>query len=119
MIILQDAEGLDRTEGGGRPEDRRLLALAPGAVRRDGDKPGHVKLLEEWMKSYRPEELFDATGALKPEIAALAPAGRPADERQPARQWRAADARRSTCPISRTMPSRSTRRARTTPRRPR
>ena len=28
-------------------------------------KPGHVKLLEEWMKSYRPEELFDATGALQ------------------------------------------------------
>ncbi|MFO0990691.1 MAG: phosphoketolase family protein [Hyphomicrobiales bacterium] len=38
-------------------------------------KPGHVKLLEDWMKSYVPEELFDADGALKPEIAALAPKG--------------------------------------------
>jgi xylulose-5-phosphate/fructose-6-phosphate phosphoketolase len=37
--------------------------------------PGHVKLLEEWMKSYRPEELFDAEGRLDPEIAALAPEG--------------------------------------------
>ena len=25
-------------------------------------KPGHVKILEDWMKSYRPEELFDADG---------------------------------------------------------
>ena len=38
-------------------------------------KPEHVKLLEQWMQSYRPEELFDAGGALQPEIAALAPAG--------------------------------------------
>lgn len=36
-------------------------------------KPGHVGLLEDWMRSYRPEELFDANGALRPEIAALAP----------------------------------------------
>ena len=36
----------------------------------------HVKLLEEWMKSYRPEELFDEEGALRPELAELAPAGK-------------------------------------------
>jgi xylulose-5-phosphate/fructose-6-phosphate phosphoketolase len=41
----------------------------------DMDKAEHVKLLEEWMKSYRPHELFDGDGMLKPEIAALAPAG--------------------------------------------
>ena len=41
----------------------------------DMDKPEHVKLLEEWMKSYRPNELFSDEGRLKPEIAALAPAG--------------------------------------------
>ena len=40
------------------------------------DKPGHLQLLEAWMRSYRPEELFDDTGALRPEIAALAPEGR-------------------------------------------
>ncbi len=33
----------------------------------------HIKLLENWMKSYKPEELFDEVGALKPELAALAP----------------------------------------------
>ncbi len=37
--------------------------------------PGHVKLLEQWMRSYRPEELFDDNGALIPELAALAPKG--------------------------------------------
>jgi xylulose-5-phosphate/fructose-6-phosphate phosphoketolase len=41
----------------------------------DMDKPGHVEILEKWMKSYRPEELFSAAGKFKPEIAALAPKG--------------------------------------------
>jgi xylulose-5-phosphate/fructose-6-phosphate phosphoketolase len=35
----------------------------------------HRTQLEEWMRSYRPEELFDATGQLIPELQALAPAG--------------------------------------------
>jgi xylulose-5-phosphate/fructose-6-phosphate phosphoketolase len=39
------------------------------------NKPAYVKLLESWMKSYRPGELFDAAGRLKPEIEALAPKG--------------------------------------------
>ena len=34
----------------------------------------HVRMLEEWMKSYRPEELFDSLGQVRPEISALAPA---------------------------------------------
>jgi xylulose-5-phosphate/fructose-6-phosphate phosphoketolase len=38
-------------------------------------KPGHLKMLEEWMKSYKPEELFDAHGQLIPELAELAPKG--------------------------------------------
>jgi xylulose-5-phosphate/fructose-6-phosphate phosphoketolase len=41
----------------------------------DADHPDHVALLENWMKSYRPEELFDEKGALKPELAELAPKG--------------------------------------------
>lgn len=41
----------------------------------DMEKPEHVRLLERWMKSYRPEELFDDNGTLKPELAALAPTG--------------------------------------------
>ncbi|HVN03495.1 MAG TPA: phosphoketolase family protein [Bryobacteraceae bacterium] len=39
-------------------------------------KPAHVKILEDWMKSYKPEELFDSTGRLVPELAAIAPKGR-------------------------------------------
>lgn len=35
----------------------------------------HVTALEAWMKSYQPQELFDANGRLKPEIAELAPTG--------------------------------------------
>ncbi len=38
-------------------------------------KPGHLKLLEKWMKSYKPAELFDKNGKLKPELAELAPKG--------------------------------------------
>ncbi len=37
--------------------------------------PEHLKRLEDWLRSYRPEELFDAGGRLKPELAELAPAG--------------------------------------------
>jgi xylulose-5-phosphate/fructose-6-phosphate phosphoketolase len=37
--------------------------------------PQHLAMLEEWMRSYRPEELFDETGAVIPEITALAPEG--------------------------------------------
>jgi xylulose-5-phosphate/fructose-6-phosphate phosphoketolase len=37
--------------------------------------PEHLKQLEEWMRSYRPEELFDGQGKLKPELAELAPEG--------------------------------------------
>jgi len=38
-------------------------------------KPQHVKILEDWMRSYRPEELFDRSGKLIPELAELAPKG--------------------------------------------
>ncbi|HEY3998911.1 MAG TPA: phosphoketolase family protein, partial [Candidatus Xenobia bacterium] len=38
--------------------------------------PSHLALLEKWLKSYHVEELFDAEGKLKSDIAALAPAGR-------------------------------------------
>lgn len=38
-------------------------------------RPEQLRLLESWLRSYRPEELFDDSGALRPEIAALAPEG--------------------------------------------
>jgi xylulose-5-phosphate/fructose-6-phosphate phosphoketolase len=39
------------------------------------EQPAHVRILEEWMRSYRPEELFTEAGAPRPEIATLAPVG--------------------------------------------
>src|ERR1700751_1009029 len=39
------------------------------------ENPAHLKLLEEWMRSYRPQELFDESGRLGPELKALAPPG--------------------------------------------
>ncbi len=39
----------------------------------DIERPGHLKILEDWMKSYRPEELFDQNGKLRDELAELAP----------------------------------------------
>ncbi len=75
MIILKTPKGWTgpkevdglKTEGSWRSHQVPLAELAA--------KPDHVRLLEEWMKSYRPEELFDENGALRWEIASLAPAG--------------------------------------------
>jgi xylulose-5-phosphate/fructose-6-phosphate phosphoketolase len=39
------------------------------------EKPEHLRMLEEWMRSYRPDQLFDREGRLEPELAALAPKG--------------------------------------------
>ena len=39
------------------------------------ERPEHLKLLEGWLRSYRPEELFDGRGALLPELQELAPRG--------------------------------------------
>ncbi len=41
----------------------------------DMEKPEHVAILERWMKSYKPDDLFDEAGALIPELAELAPQG--------------------------------------------
>jgi len=39
------------------------------------EKPAHLDILERWMRSYRPEELFDASGALRADLADLPPRG--------------------------------------------
>ena len=39
------------------------------------ENPAHLKILDAWMRSYRPEELFDAGGRLVAELRALAPSG--------------------------------------------
>jgi len=40
------------------------------------EKPDHLRLLDEWMRSYKPEELFDEKGAFREDLADLAPKGR-------------------------------------------
>ncbi len=62
-----EVDGL-KTEGSWRSHQVPLSNLA--------GNPAHLRLLEKWMKSYRPEELFDQRGRLKPELAALAPRGK-------------------------------------------
>ena len=44
-------------------------------LRNPATQPEELKQLEEWMRSYRPQELFDESGRLKPELAELAPKG--------------------------------------------
>jgi xylulose-5-phosphate/fructose-6-phosphate phosphoketolase len=39
-------------------------------------KPEHLRMLENWMRSFKPEELFDESGSVRPEIAEVAPSGR-------------------------------------------
>jgi len=44
-------------------------------IRNPASNPEHLALLQGWLKSYRPHELFDDRGRLKPALAALAPSG--------------------------------------------
>lgn len=75
MIILRSPKGWTgprsvdgkQTEGSWRSHQVPLSDMA--------SKPEHVRLLQDWMESYRPGELFDAAGAPVAEIAALAPVG--------------------------------------------
>jgi xylulose-5-phosphate/fructose-6-phosphate phosphoketolase len=39
------------------------------------ENPAHLQLLEDWLRSYKPDELFDGNGTLRPELKALAPRG--------------------------------------------
>ena len=74
MIVLRSPKGWTgpRTVDG-RPTEGtfRSHQVPMGEM----DRPEHVSLLETWMKSYRPEELFDDTGRLVAELQALAPTG--------------------------------------------
>ena len=70
------AQGLDRAEGDRRPQGRGLLAFAPGALLRRARQSRELQLLEDWLRSYKPEELFDADGRLRAELRALAPEGK-------------------------------------------
>ena len=75
MIVLRSPKGWTGPkivdgkpeEGSFRSHQVPLTGLA--------ENPAHLRLLEEWMLSYHPEELFDESGALVPELTALPPRG--------------------------------------------
>jgi xylulose-5-phosphate/fructose-6-phosphate phosphoketolase len=75
MIVLRSPKGWTgpkvvdglQVEGTSRAHQVPLLVSA--------EHPDHVRLLENWMKSYKAEELFDVRGQLIPELAELAPKG--------------------------------------------
>lgn len=75
MIILNSPKGWTgpKVVDGHKVEGNFRSHQVPLAV--DEIHPQNVAVLEEWMKSYRPEELFDQAGSLKPEIGVLAPIG--------------------------------------------
>jgi xylulose-5-phosphate/fructose-6-phosphate phosphoketolase len=75
MIILRTPKGWTgpRVVDGKPIEDTWRAHQVP--ITDFATKPGHLKILEDWMKSYKPEELFDASGKFVPELAALAPKG--------------------------------------------
>ena len=75
MIVLQSPKGWTgpkvvdgvQVEGTWRAHQVPLAGLA--------NNPAHVRILEEWLRSYRPAELFDANGAPRPQILELVPKG--------------------------------------------
>jgi xylulose-5-phosphate/fructose-6-phosphate phosphoketolase len=75
MIILRTPKGWTgpRVVDGKPVEDTWRAHQVPLAEL--AAKPEHLRLLEEWMKSYRAEELFDRGGKLIPSLAELAPKG--------------------------------------------
>ena len=75
MIVLNSPKGWTGPKWvDGLPIEGSFRAhQVPIAV--DADHPEHLQLLEDWLKSYRPEELFDGQGRLRPELAELAPKG--------------------------------------------
>ena len=75
MIILRTPKGWTcPKEVDGIPIEGTFRAhQVPLATVREN--PEHLKILEAWMRSYRPEELFDKNGSFIPELAALAPVG--------------------------------------------
>ncbi len=75
MIVLRSPKGWtcpkevdgNRIEGFWRAHQVPLTSVH--------SNPEHLRLLEQWLRSYRPEELFDDAGRLRPELQALAPSG--------------------------------------------
>ena len=75
MIILRSPKGWTGPKeiDGKRTEDFWRSHQVPISEVRDN--PEHIRLLEQWMKSYKPEELFDENGRFKPDLEEIAPKG--------------------------------------------
>ncbi|MGL5874565.1 MAG: phosphoketolase family protein [Xenococcaceae cyanobacterium] len=75
MIILRTPKGWTgpKEVDGKKTEDYWRSHQVP--LSELAKKPEHLQLLEQWMKSYKPEQLFDENGTLIPELAELAPKG--------------------------------------------
>jgi xylulose-5-phosphate/fructose-6-phosphate phosphoketolase len=75
MIVLKSPKGwtgpkmVDGLQGEGTFRSHQVPLSDPAT------HPEHLKLLEDWLRSYHPEELFDEQGRLNPELADLAPKG--------------------------------------------
>jgi len=75
MIVLQSPKGWTgpKIVDGQPNEDSFRAHQVP--LTDPAHHPEHLRQLEDWLRSYRPDELFDANGRLLPELAALAPGG--------------------------------------------
>ncbi len=75
MLVLRSPKGwTGPRELDGLPVENSWRShQVPIADPRDNDD--HLRALEDWMRSYRPEELFDEQGTLRPDLAALSPSG--------------------------------------------
>jgi xylulose-5-phosphate/fructose-6-phosphate phosphoketolase len=75
MIVLRTPKGwTGPTQVDGKPVENTWRShQVPMSDVRESD--AHLAILEKWMRSYRPDELFDEGGALRPELAELAPTG--------------------------------------------
>ncbi|CDZ35787.1 phosphoketolase family protein [Neorhizobium galegae] len=75
MIVLRSPKGWTgpKEVDGKKVEDFWRAHQVPVSGCREND--GHRKILEDWMRSYNPDDLFDANGRLKEELRALSPGG--------------------------------------------
>jgi len=76
MLIMRTPKGwTGPKEVDGKPVENTWRAhQVPFSELRE--KPDHLRLLEEWMRSYKPEELFDEKGSFRSDLADIAPKGR-------------------------------------------
>ena len=90
MIIVRSLKGWTGIKelGGVEVEGRAKSHQVPAAAAKSDE--AHLKALEEWLRSYRPDELFDESGAPVPGDPRRLPDRRPAHGREPARERRQA-----------------------------